>query len=192
MIVICVLTCIPTSTLSKGSNARLNHEKKTFYPTFSTYFSIRIKSSASHLYPQLRITLVHRTIINSANKSSSTSVYSESYRNALQAFIERRRFPEDTETDAPCSPDKSRADLLAKTNNSKRDNERKSPESKSLLPGVPHIPASEIFEIGWVAGTEDRYVELIFAEWQNTRVSLKRHTHPDCKDAVKADLDVLS
>ena len=116
----------------------------------------------------------------------------ESYRNALQAFIDRRRFPEDTETDAPCSPDKSRADLLAKTNNSKRDNERKSQESKPILPGVPHIPASEIFEIGWVAGTEDRYVELIFAEWQNTRVSLKRHTHPECKDVVKADLDVLS
>ena len=116
----------------------------------------------------------------------------ESYRNALQAFIDRRRFPEDTETDAPCSPDKSRADLLAKTNNSNRDNERKSQESKSTLLGVPQIPASEIFEIGWVAGTEDRYVELIFAEWQNTRVSLKRHTHPECKDVVKADLDVLS
>ncbi|CAL7951373.1 unnamed protein product [Xylocopa violacea] len=116
----------------------------------------------------------------------------ESYRNALQAFIDRRRTSDDIEIEAPSSPDKKRSDFLVKTNNNKCDNERKSQESKSTIPGVPHIPASEIFEIGWVAGTEDRYLELIFAEWQNTRVSLKRHSHPECKDAVKADLDVLS
>ena len=85
--------------------------------------------------------------------------------------------PEDTETDAPCSPDKSRADLLAKTNNNKRDNERKSQESTPILPGVPHIPASEIFEIGWVAGTEDRYVELIFARMaKHQSLSEEAHT----------------
>ncbi|XP_076394374.1 uncharacterized protein LOC100880685 isoform X2 [Megachile rotundata] len=116
----------------------------------------------------------------------------ESYRNALQAFIDRRRFSDDVETEAPTSPDKKRVDLLTKTNNNKYDNERKLYEPISLIPGVPHIPPSEIFEIGWVAGTEDRYLELIFAEWQNTRVSLKRHSHPECRDAVKADLDVLS
>ncbi|XP_076183295.1 uncharacterized protein LOC143154996 isoform X2 [Ptiloglossa arizonensis] len=115
----------------------------------------------------------------------------ESYRNALQAFIDRRRFSDDLQIDTPASPDKTRRDLLTKTNNNKCDNERKAQKSKSIVPSVPHIPASEIFEIGWVPGTEDRYVELIFAEWQNTRVSLKRHTHPECKDAVKADLDVL-
>lgn len=119
------------------------------------------------------------------------SVFSESYRNALQAFIDRRRFSDDLQIDTPASPDKTRRDLLTKTNNNKCDNERKAQKSKSIVPSVPHIPASEIFEIGWVPGTEDRYVELIFAEWQNTRVSLKRHTHPECKDAVKADLDVL-
>ncbi|XP_043258000.1 uncharacterized protein LOC122400539 isoform X1 [Colletes gigas] len=117
---------------------------------------------------------------------------SESYRNALQAFIDRRRYSDDVETDSLCSPDKTRRDFLVKTNNNKCDNELKAQESKPIVPGVPHILASEIFEIGWVPGTEDRYLELIFAEWQNTRVSLKRHTHPDCKDAVKADLDVLS
>ncbi|CAK9798569.1 Inactive serine/threonine-protein kinase TEX14 [Anthophora plagiata] len=116
----------------------------------------------------------------------------ESYRNALQAFIDRRRNSDDTEIEIPSSPDKKRADLLAKNNNNKCDNEQKSQEPKSIIPGVPHIPAPEIFEIGWVAGTEDRYLELIFAEWQNTRVSLKRHSHPECKDAVKADLDILS
>ncbi|XP_071875868.1 uncharacterized protein isoform X2 [Bombus fervidus] len=116
----------------------------------------------------------------------------ESYRNALQAFIDRRRISDDVDIEAPCSPDKKRADILAKNNNNKSDNERNLRESKSIVPGVPHILAPEIFEIGWIAGTEDRYLELIFAEWQNTRVSLKRHSHPECKDAVKADLDVLS
>lgn len=90
------------------------------------------------------------------------------------------------------SPDKLRADLSSKNNNNKCDNKWKSQELKSIIPGVPHIAAPEIFEIGWIAGTEDRYLELIFAEWQNTRVSLKRHSHPECKDAVKADLDILS
>ncbi|XP_033301661.1 uncharacterized protein LOC117206431 isoform X1 [Bombus bifarius] len=116
----------------------------------------------------------------------------ESYRNALQAFIDRRRISDDVDIEAPCSPDKKRADFLSKNNNNKSDNERNLRESKSIVPGVPHVLAPEIFEIGWVAGTEDRYLELIFAEWQNTRVSLKRHSHPECKDAVKADLDVLS
>lgn len=121
-----------------------------------------------------------------------TFVFSESYRNALQAFIDRRRISDDVDIEAPCSPDKKRADLLSKNNNDKSDNERNLRGPKSIVPGVPHILAPEIFEIGWVAGTEDRYMELIFAEWQNTRVSLKRHSHPECKDAVKADLDVLS
>lgn len=116
----------------------------------------------------------------------------ESYRNALQAFIDRRRTSDDAQIEPPCSPDKKRADYLAKNNNNKRDNERKSRESKLIVTGLPHIEPSEIFEIGWVAGTEDRYLELIFAEWQNTRVSLKRHSHPECKDAVRADLDILS
>ncbi|XP_017886883.2 uncharacterized protein LOC108629038 [Ceratina calcarata] len=127
---------------------------------------------------------------NSAQKQCGLN--NESYRNALQAFIDRRRPSDDTQIEAPCSPDKSRADYLAKNNNNKCDNERKSRESKLTATGLPHIAPSEIFEIGWVAGTEDRYLELIFAEWQNTRVSLKRHSHPECKDAVKADLDVLS
>ncbi|KAK9295162.1 hypothetical protein QLX08_010441 [Tetragonisca angustula] len=129
---------------------------------------------------------------NTAQKQSGLN--NESYRNALQAFIDRRRTSNDVDIEAPCSPDKERADkiFLAKNNKNKCDNERKSQESKSVVPGLPYVPAPQIFEIGWVAGTEDRYLELIFAEWQNTRVSLKRHSHPECKAAVKADLDVLS
>ncbi|OAD60905.1 Inactive serine/threonine-protein kinase TEX14 [Eufriesea mexicana] len=125
-------------------------------------------------------------------KHNRRHTVSESYRNALQAFIDRRRASDDVEIETPSSPDKKRADILAKNNNNKCDNEKKSRESKSIVAGVPHIPAPEIFEIGWIAGTEDRYLELIFAEWQNTRVSLRRHSHPECKEAIKADLDVLS
>ncbi|XP_078050523.1 uncharacterized protein LOC144477012 isoform X2 [Augochlora pura] len=110
----------------------------------------------------------------------------ESYRSALQAFIDRRRCSDDVEKEAPCSPD-----LVAKNNNNKYDNERRLQENKCFSRSVPYVPASEIFEVGWIAGTEDRYLELIFAEWQNTRVSLKRHVHPECKGAVKADLGVL-
>ncbi|KAG7208354.1 hypothetical protein KM043_014590 [Ampulex compressa] len=118
----------------------------------------------------------------------------ESYRSALQAFIDRRRLSDDAESETipSDSPGKYTCELLSKTSNEKRDNTWKSQECNSVVPGVPHIRASEIFEIGWVAGTDDRYLELIFAEWQNTRVSLKRHTHPECRDAVKADLEVLT
>ncbi|XP_033330052.2 uncharacterized protein LOC117222460 isoform X2 [Megalopta genalis] len=118
----------------------------------------------------------------------------DSYRSALQAFIDRRKCSDgcsELGKEAPSSPDKTRADFLAKKNNNKYDNERRLQESKCISRSVPSVPASEIFEVGWVAGTEDRYLELIFAEWQNTRVSLKRHIHPECKGAVKADLDVL-
>lgn len=43
-----------------------------------------------------------------------------------------------------------------------------------------------------MAGTEDRYLELISAEWHSTRVTLKRQTHPLCEDAIKADIEVLT
>lgn len=61
-----------------------------------------------------------------------------------------------------------------------------------VIPGVPHVKFSEFFEVGWVAGTEDRYLEYVYAEWDNTKVSLKKHTHPDCKKAIRADLSVLT
>ncbi|XP_043595525.1 uncharacterized protein LOC122573355 isoform X2 [Bombus pyrosoma] len=136
--------------------------------------------------------MTNRMKSHQGSKYNRRQTVSESYYTALQAFIDRRRNSGNVNIEAPSSPDKKRADFLAKNNNNKSDNERNLREPKSIVPGVPHILAPEIFEIGWVAGTEDRYMELIFAEWQNTRVSLKRHSHPECKDAVKADLDVLS
>ncbi|XP_015122837.1 uncharacterized protein LOC107045189 isoform X2 [Diachasma alloeum] len=116
----------------------------------------------------------------------------EAYRNAIQAFIERRKSPSDSNfIVAPNSPDKVRLDFLIKKNYENNKNKNNNREGM-MMPGVPHVPAPDIFEIGWVAGTEDRYLELIYAEWHNTRVSLRRHIHPDCKNAVRADLEVLS
>lgn len=118
---------------------------------------------------------------------------SEAYRNALQAFIDRRRNPNDLDCSINRnSPDKERLDFFLKTKNeNERKKKRNDRKEKIGIPGVPQVPASDIFEIGWIAGTEDRYMELMFAEWQNTRVALRRHTHPECRDAVKADLEVL-
>ncbi|XP_063980477.1 uncharacterized protein LOC135164242 isoform X2 [Diachasmimorpha longicaudata] len=115
----------------------------------------------------------------------------EAYRNAIKAFIERRKSPSDSNfLMATNSPDKLRLDYLIKKNyeNSKNKNNNR---QEIMIPGVPYVPPPDIVEIGWVAGTEDRYLELIYAEWNNTRVSLRRQIHPKCKNAVKADLDVL-
>lgn len=74
----------------------------------------------------------------------------------------------------------------------KKMSQKKVKDTNCVIPGVPHIKFSELFEIGWVAGTEDRYLEYIYAEWENTKVSLKKHTHPECEKAIKADLEVLT
>ncbi|XP_066585053.1 uncharacterized protein [Prorops nasuta] len=111
----------------------------------------------------------------------------EAYRHALQAFINRRRSVGDhtSITSTSFTPEKL---TISKKNNTSTNVD----DSNEAFVGVPQVLASEIFEIGWVAGTEDRYLELIFAEWQTTRISLKRYTHPECRDAIKADLEVLT
>ncbi|XP_043282862.1 uncharacterized protein [Venturia canescens] len=119
----------------------------------------------------------------------------EAYRNALQAFIDRRRSTNESSecVVSPNSPDKERFDLFIKTKNENENKNKKiNDKERAGIPGVPHVHASDIFEIGWIAGTEDRYMELMFAEWQSTRVALRRHTHPECREAVKADLEVLT
>ncbi|XP_048513237.1 uncharacterized protein LOC105688880 isoform X2 [Athalia rosae] len=115
----------------------------------------------------------------------------EAYRSALQAFLDRRREPaegSEASQSPEFSPHNNRVELFCK--NTKDD--VKQPEDKDLIPGVPYVEASELFEVGWVAGTEDRYLELISAEWQYTRVALRRSSHPDCINAVKADLEILT
>ncbi|XP_018368395.1 PREDICTED: uncharacterized protein LOC108764590 isoform X1 [Trachymyrmex cornetzi] len=61
-----------------------------------------------------------------------------------------------------------------------------------FIPGVPHIRAAEIFEIGCIAGTENKCLELVSAEWNNTKVTLKRHVLSTCRDAIKADVEILN
>lgn len=125
----------------------------------------------------------------------------ESYRNALQAFIDRRRFSTTVlETTSRSSTDVKSVSLLTDKSNDNNENDSDIKDGTPwirrandfVVLDVPLIPPSEIFEIGWVAGTEDRYLELVYAEWENTRISLKRHMHPDCRNAVKADMEVLT
>ncbi|XP_018351652.1 PREDICTED: uncharacterized protein LOC108754099 isoform X2 [Trachymyrmex septentrionalis] len=61
-----------------------------------------------------------------------------------------------------------------------------------FIPGVPHIRAAEIFEIGCISGTENKCLELVSAEWNNTKVTLKRHVLSTCRDAIKADVEILN
>ena len=90
------------------------------------------------------------------------------------------------------SPDKERLEYFVKNNYKNEKNKSNEKRENNAIDGVPHVHARDIFEIGWVAGTEDRFMELIFAEWQNSRVSLRRNTHHDCKNAIRADLEVLT
>lgn len=124
----------------------------------------------------------------------------------MQAFVDRRRFST-TMLDATSqnSLDVNGVSLLTETSNDEvNDNGKKDHNedgttpvelievNSTLLLDVPNVTASDIFEIGSVAGTEDRYLELIYAEWENTRISLKRQTHPECRNAVKTDMEILT
>ncbi|KAL2720576.1 inactive serine/threonine-protein kinase TEX14-like isoform X2 [Vespula squamosa] len=115
--------------------------------------------------------------------------------------MDRRRFST-TMLDAPSqnSLDIKGVSLLTDNGNDDEDDNDNDNEQKTIQEGnnaillldVPNVTASEIFEIGSVAGTEDRYLELIYAEWENTRISLKRQTHPECRNAVKTDMEILT
>ncbi|XP_011884089.1 PREDICTED: inactive serine/threonine-protein kinase TEX14-like, partial [Vollenhovia emeryi] len=114
--------------------------------------------------------------------------FSEYYRNLLQQFASHCQTPNGDITD----PDW--VDYLPKEENteqsSQKDN-RRPRRPAQFIPGVPHIQASKIFEIGCVAGTENKCLELVSAEWHTTRVTLKRHILPTCRDAIRADVEIL-
>lgn len=105
----------------------------------------------------------------------------------MQAFLDRRR-DHGEGSEASNSPELSPSSERIQDHNLFLKNTN----NEHLIPGVPHVEASELFEVGWVAGTEDRYLELISAEWQHTRIALRRSSHPECFAAVKADLEVLT
>lgn len=106
--------------------------------------------------------------------------HSDAYRNALQAFIDRRRLSHDPSTSSTLN-----VSMSPNKPNTKNDG------IKSMIPGVPRVNPTDIFEIGSIAGTENRYLELIFAEWQDTRVSLKRAINLEFQDAIESDLKTL-
>ena len=108
---------------------------------------------------------------------------------AIRAFMDRRKNGSDSRCLLITSPDR---EFHFKTYLKKNNENNKVKDDNNAIPGVPHIPPSELFEIGCVAGTEDRYLEYIYAEWDNTKVSVKKHSHPECENAIKADLAVLT
>ncbi|XP_071580595.1 uncharacterized protein [Temnothorax nylanderi] len=113
----------------------------------------------------------------------------EYYRNLLQQFANHCQTSNGDITDPDWIvylPKEQNAEQ-----SSQKDN-RKPRKSAQFIPGVPHIRASEIFEIGCIAGTENKCLELVSAEWHNTKVTLKRHILPTCRDAIKADVEILS
>ncbi|XP_020277828.1 uncharacterized protein LOC109851792 isoform X2 [Pseudomyrmex gracilis] len=115
----------------------------------------------------------------------------EYYRNLVQQLANNCKTPNRDITDPDWliyfPKEQNNERIFKKDRNRKSSNKR-----KQIVPGVPHIRSSEIFEIGNVAGTENRSLELISAEWHNTKVALKRHVFPACRDAIKADIEVLS
>lgn len=119
----------------------------------------------------------------------NASLRSEYYRNLVQQLANNCKTPNKDITDPDWLiyfPKEQNNERLFK-----KDRNRKASKRKQIVSGVPHIRSSEIFEIGNVAGTENRSLELISAEWHNTKVALKRHVFPACRDAIKADIEVL-
>ncbi|KAK0169765.1 hypothetical protein PV328_010406 [Microctonus aethiopoides] len=136
--------------------------------------------------------IIHRDRNRRTLPTDFNGLNNEAYRAALNTFLERRKNLNESEYIlSPNSPDKARY-ILQKNEKNTIKNNANNGKSSIVISKLPNADPSEIFEIGWVAGTEDRYLDLMCAEWQNTKVCLRRHTHPDCQNAVKADLEVLS
>ncbi|EZA48712.1 Testis-expressed protein [Ooceraea biroi] len=127
--------------------------------------------------------------VTSTSPISSHGGFNEYYRNLLQQFANHCQTSNRDVTDPDWlvyQRNEQNAEL------SKKKNNKEKPEYSQVIPGIPHVQSSEILEIGPVAGAENRYLELISAEWRNTKVSLKRHTFKGCQDAIRADMEVLS
>ncbi|CAG5093796.1 Similar to SIS8: Probable serine/threonine-protein kinase SIS8 (Arabidopsis thaliana) [Cotesia congregata] len=121
----------------------------------------------------------------------------DAYRTAFQAFLDRRRNPADPGF-INNTPEKGRTDntsILWKKNyenTAKNIDESEFSSDLVTICEIPYASPSEIFEIGWVAGTEDHNIEVLYAEWHNVKVSLRRHLNGECKNAIKADIKILS
>ncbi|XP_050453776.1 uncharacterized protein LOC126852726 isoform X1 [Cataglyphis hispanica] len=119
---------------------------------------------------------------------STSQGNNEYYRNILQQFTSSCHTPNGDINDPGWviyRPKEQYAEPSSKKSNGK------SQEQAQLIPGVPYIRASEIFEIGSVVGTESQFLELVSAEWHNMKVTLKRNIFPSCHDAIKREVEVL-
>ncbi|KAH0953493.1 hypothetical protein HN011_009727 [Eciton burchellii] len=127
--------------------------------------------------------------VKSGSPISSQIGINEYYRNLLQQFANHCQTSNRDVTDPDWliyQRNEQNAEL-----SSKNYNQEKSKNSQ-IIPGIPHVQFSEILEIGFVPGAEKRYLELISAEWRNTKVSLKRYAFKRCQDAIRADMEILS
>ncbi|XP_034951316.1 probable tyrosine-protein kinase DDB_G0283397 [Chelonus insularis] len=129
------------------------------------------------------------------------SFNNDSYRSALQEFLARRKNPDDPGyITSPNTTISSGYEFLSKneseidiSNLTVNQSIREKVDNYSIsIPGIPHAQLADLFEIGWISGTEDRNIEVIYAEWQNIRVSLRRNVHKDCLGAIDRDIVILS
>ncbi|XP_044589527.1 probable serine/threonine-protein kinase DDB_G0288147 isoform X2 [Cotesia glomerata] len=140
-----------------------------------------------------RRTYIIGTSIRVRNKQSQ----SDAYRTAFQAFLDRRRNPADPGfiNNTSEKGHTNNTSILWKKNyenTAKNIDESEFSSDLVTICEIPYASPSEIFEIGWVAGTEDRNIEVLYAEWHNIKVSLRRHLNGECKNAIKADIKILS
>ncbi|XP_036149146.1 uncharacterized protein LOC105830040 isoform X2 [Monomorium pharaonis] len=115
--------------------------------------------------------------------------FSEYYRNLIQQFANHCQTSNGDITDPDWIaylPKEQNAEQFSQKDNQKLG------KHVQFIPGIPHIRATEIFEIESIAGTETKCLELVSAEWHNTKVTLKRHILPSCRDAIRADVEILS
>ncbi|XP_072762066.1 uncharacterized protein [Anoplolepis gracilipes] len=119
---------------------------------------------------------------------SSSQRSNEYYRNLLQQFTSSCHTPNGDISDPGWiiyRPKEQNAEQLSKKQNGK------SREQVQFISDVPHMQASEIFEIGSVGGIESQFLELVSAEWHNMKVTLKRNIFASCHDAIKREVEVL-
>ncbi|XP_053596711.1 uncharacterized protein LOC106693063 [Microplitis demolitor] len=148
------------------------------------------------VFKWFRRDMIQRDTSRQSLPPNLTGLNNDAYRTAFQAFLDRRRDPSDPGFIIN-SPEKARTEspsILWKKNyeNTAKNNEESESTDLMTICEIPYASPSEIIEIGWLAGTEDHSIEMMYAEWQSIKVSLRRHLSNECKNAVKADIKILS
>ncbi|XP_044016568.1 putative uncharacterized protein DDB_G0282499 isoform X2 [Aphidius gifuensis] len=121
----------------------------------------------------------------------------EEYHNVMRAFISRRENTNDNQHQlTSSSSDKVNINKTKKFdiifNNKNNINNNNHDNNKKLILDYPHMDPHDIHELNSVPGTKNHKIKYHHAEWKNTDVSIRKYNHPDYKNAIKADLKVLS